>query len=272
MRSVLREPEEPRTPINLFHSWGIQFLAVLRETGIAALILVGGLIAVRHLVSSRARSDFMRQLFLAGVKSIPVVTVVGMFTGMILSLQTGLALRRFGQEVNIGTAVMVSMLREMGPFMTGLILAASVGSSMAAQLGTMTISEEVAALEIMSIDPIRFLVMPRLWALAVMGPLLSFYSCMMGVFGGGVVGMTQLGVAWSAYWDNATLFADNKDLWVGMLKALCFGLIIATTACHQGFAARKGAIGVGEATRRTVILSFLLILMTGYFITRLFYV
>jgi phospholipid/cholesterol/gamma-HCH transport system permease protein len=272
MRSVLREPEEPRRPFNLIHAWGIQFLALLREAGVATLILLGGLAAVRFLVQPRARRELVRQLYLAGVKSLPVVTVVGMFTGMILSLQTGLALRRFGQEVNIGTAVMVSMLREMGPFMTGLILAASVGSSMAAQLGTMTISEEIAALEIMSIAPIRFLVMPRLWALAVMGPLLSFYASMMGVVGGGVVGLTQLGVPWSAYWDNATLFAENKDLWVGMLKALCFCLIIATIACHQGFAARKGALGVGEATRQTVILSFLLILMTGYFLTRLFYV
>jgi phospholipid/cholesterol/gamma-HCH transport system permease protein len=245
---------------------------ILYEIGHATLLMVAGLAAMRFLSVRRSRDATVRQLYITGVKSLPVVTVVAGFTGMILALQTGLELRKFSQEVNIGTAVMVSMLREMGPFMTALILAASVGSSMGAQIGTMTISEEVAALEVMSIDPIRFLVMPRLVALAIMTPLLSFYSTVMGVLGGGLVGSSQLGVSWTAYLDNATKFADNKDLYVGLLKAVCFGLIIATIACHQGFAATKGAVGVGNATRMTVIYSFLVILVVGYFITRLFYV
>jgi len=168
--------------------------------------------------------------------------------------------------------VMVSMLREMGPFMTGLILAACVGSAMAAQLGTMTVSEEIAALEIMSIDPVRFLVMPRMVAMAVMTPLLSFYMCMMGVLGGGIVGLGQLGVSWDAYIDNATRYAEVKDLYVGLLKAFLFGLIITTVSCHAGFSTSQGAVGVGMATRRAVIASFLLILVVGYIVTRLFYV
>jgi len=190
---------------------------------------------------------------------------------MILALQTGIELRRFNQEVNIGTAVMVSMLREMGPFMTGLILAACVGSSMAAQLGTMTVSEEIAALEVMSIDPVRYLVMPRLLAMAIMTPMLAFYTCIMGVLGGGLVGMTQLGVPWVKYIENATRFADTKDLYVGLLKALVFGVIITIVSCHEGLSTTQGAVGVGLATRKAVIVSFLLILIIGYFITRLFY-
>ncbi len=272
MRTVLREPKFTTPPDSFVHGLGRSFLEVLYEVGQATLLMLAGLAAMRFLAVRRSRDAAVRQLYIAGLKSLPVVTVVAGFTGMILALQTGLTLRRFSQEVNIGTAVMVSMLREMGPFMTALILAASVGSSIAAQIGTMTISEEVAALEVMSIDPIRFLVMPRLVALAVMTPLLSFYSTVMGVLGGGLVGVTQLGVSWTAYLDNATRFADNKDLYVGMLKALCFGLVIATMACHQGFATTKGAVGVGNATRRTVIVSFLVILVVGYFITRLFYV
>jgi phospholipid/cholesterol/gamma-HCH transport system permease protein len=191
---------------------------------------------------------------------------------MILALQTGLALRQFNQEVNIGTAVMVSMLREMGPFMTGLILAACVGSAIAAQLGTMVVSDEVAALEIMSIDPVRYLVMPRLVAMFVMTPMLAFYMCIMGVVGGGIVGMTQLGVSWDAYIDNATRMAEVKDLVVGMFKAFLFGGIITIVACHEGFATTQGAVGVGYATRKAVIVAFLLILVVGYFVTRLFYV
>lgn len=227
---------------------------------------------LRHLFSRRSRHEVMVQLFVAGIKSLGVITVVAMFTGMILALQTGLELRRFGQEVNIGTAVTVVMIREMGPFMTGLIIAASVGSAMAAQLGTMTVSEEIAALEVMSISPVRFLVMPRLAALMIMMPVLTVYTNVLGVLGGAVVGNTQLGVSMGAYFDNAIEYAENKDLYVGLLKAWLFGIIITTVACHQGFSATEGAVGVGQATRRTVIVSFLSILIVGYMLTRMFYV
>ena len=212
------------------------------------------------------------QMFVAGIKSLGVITVVAVFTGMILALQTGLEMRKFNQEVFIGSAVMISLLREMGPFMTGLILAACVGSAMAAQLGTMVVSEEVAALETMSIDPVRFLFTPRLVAMALMTPLLAFYTCIMGVLGGGIVGATQLGVPWAAYIDNATRFAGVKDLYVGLLKSFLFGIIIATVSCHEGFSTTQGAVGVGMSTRRAVIISFLIILIVGYYVTRLFYV
>ena len=271
MTMITREPEYRPPPVTFRDRWGRNVLNAVREAGIGTLILWRGILAMPHLMHERSRREAIFQMFLVGIKSLGVTTVVAAFTGMILSLQTGLALRRYGQEVNIGAAVMVSMLREMGPFMTALILAASVGSSIAAQLGTMTVSEEIAALEVMSIDPIRFLVMPRLCALALMTPLLSVYSCVMGVLGGGVVGRFQLGVAWSAYFDNATRFADTKDLYVGIFKALLFGMLITAIACQQGFAASNGAVGVGAATRRTVVISFLSILVVGYFVTRMFY-
>jgi len=211
------------------------------------------------------------QLYVTGIKSLGVISVVAMFTGMILALQTGLALREYGQEVNIGAAVMISMLREMGPFMTALILAASVGSAIAAELGTMVVSEEVAALEVMSISPVRLLVMPRLAAMMIMTPLLTFYASMLGVIGGAFVGYTQLGVSVEAYIDNATRFAQIKDLYVGLFKALIFGIIITIIACHEGFSTTEGAVGVGRTTRRSVVISFLSILIVGYIITRLFY-
>lgn len=228
-------------------------------------------LALRHVFSHRNRHEVLFQMYVAGIKSLGVVTVVAVFTGMILALQTGLELRRFGQEVNIGTAVTVVMVREMGPFMTGLVVAASVGSAIAAQLATMKVSEEVAALEVMSIDPVRFLVMPRLAALLVMMPILTVYMNILGVVGGAIVGQTQLGVSVTAYFDNAIHYAQNKDLYVGLFKATVFGIVITTVACQQGFQATEGAMGVGQATRRTVIISFLTILALGYMITRAFY-
>jgi phospholipid/cholesterol/gamma-HCH transport system permease protein len=246
-------------------------LIALRNTGRGLLMLMRASTYLPQAFSKRSREEVFAQLFMTGVKSLGVITIVALFTGMILALQAGLALRDYGQEANISTLVSVTMLREMGPFMTGLILAASVGSAICAQLGTMTVSEEIAALEVMSIDPHRFLVMPRLFALSVMAPAMTIYANMVGIIGGSLVGAFQLGVSFQKYVDNAFLIADFKDLFVGVFKAYVFGLIITTVACYQGFVTREGAVGVGRNTRKTVVVSFLLILVMGYFITGLFY-
>jgi phospholipid/cholesterol/gamma-HCH transport system permease protein len=269
---ITREPLILPPPRNLAQSLGRECRLALAETGRCGVLLGQAVGAMRHLLTeSRTRRETITQMYVGGIRSLPVITVVAAFTGMILALQTGLALSRYNQEIYVGSAVMLSMLREMGPFMTGLILAACVGSSMAAQIGTMTVNDEVAALEIMSIDPVKFLMVPRLAAMLAMTPVLAFYTCMMGVLGGGVVAMTQLNLGWSQYMVNAMDFAETKDLYVGMFKAMLFGAIIATTACYEGFTTSQGAVGVGMATRRSVVSSFLLILVVGYFVTRLFY-
>ena len=271
MIMLTREPEYFPPPANAVELLGRKLLLSCRYAGRALMVLFEALPLCRFMFSARNRHEVVKQLFVTGIKSLGVITVVALFTGLILALQTGLELRRYGQEVNIGTAVAVVMLREMGPFMTGLIIAASVGAAIAAQMGTMTVSEEIAALEVMSISPVRFLVMPRLVALMIMMPVLTVYTNILGVVGGALVGDTQLGVSFAAYFDNARQVATNKDLYVGLFKALLFGIIINTVACHQGFSATEGAVGVGEATRRSVIISFLTILVIGYFVTRLFY-
>jgi phospholipid/cholesterol/gamma-HCH transport system permease protein len=265
------EPEVYQPTDNPIQQMGRRVMFVFRGAGHALLMLGEAFLFLRSMFGKRSRQQIMHQMYVGGIKSLGVITVVGMFTGMILALQTGLELRRFGLQANIGTAVTVVMLREMGPFMTALIIAASVGSAIAAQLGTMNVSEEISALEIMSINPVKFLVMPRLVALMVMMPLLTIYTNMIGIFGGAVVGATQLEVTMTAYFDNARLFAENKDLYVGLFKAWIFGIVITTVACHQGLITKEGAVGVGQATRRTVIISFLTILILGYIITRLFY-
>lgn len=267
-----REPDSWEPPLNAFGRLGRAVLQTCRGAGQALLMLAEAIWMVRYLFARRNLHETVNQMFVAGIKSLGVITVVAMFTGMILALQTGLELRRFGQEVNIGTAVTVSLVREMGPFMTALIIAASVGSAIAAQLGTMTVSDEIAALEVMSINPVRMLVMPRLVALSIMMPILTVYTNILGSTGGALVGWTQLGVSPRAYYDNALLYVTNKDLYVGLFKSFVFGVIITTVACHQGFSASEGAVGVGQATRRTVIISFLSILISGYIITRFFYV
>ena len=240
-------------PVRSSRRLGRIILGASHDMGNALIMLFSATLYIRTIWKPRARHEAAMQLYVTGIKSLGVITVVAMFTGMILALQTGLELRRYGQEEFIGSAVAVSMIREMGPFMTALIIAASVGSAIAAQLGTMA-------------------VMPRLVALAVMMPILTVYTNLLGILGGGIVGTTQLGVAFQAYLDNATRYAENKDLYVGLFKAFVFGVIIATVACYQGLTTTEGAVGVGRATRRTVIISFLMILIIGYMITRLFYI
>ena len=245
---------------------------IFSRIGCAGRLMVEAFAYAPHVLVNRdARRTMLFQLYSTGIRTLPVITVVGLFTGMILGLQVGLALRKFNQEMYLGAAVMITLIREMGPFVTGICLSACVGSAMAAELGTMTVNDEVAALEIMSIPPVRYLVAPRMAALLAMSPILAFYACILGVMGGGLVGYTQLNVPFAQYMASAMSIAEMKDLFTGLLKAAVFGVIIGTVSCHEGFETKLGAVGVGRATQRSVIISFLLILMFGYMITRLFY-
>lgn len=247
-------------------------MTFVREVGRAARILVATVIAFPSVFRSRdSRADFALQLYRTGISTLPVMTIVSLFTGMILALQVGLELRRFNQEIYLGAAVMLTLIREMAPFSCGMCLAACVGSAVAAELGTMKVNDEIAALEIMSISPIRFLAAPRVLSLVIMAPLLAFFCCIVGTVGGGIVGSTQLGVDFGQYVASAMTMAETKDLFVGLAKATVFGLVIGTVSVSEGFGTRLGATGVGKATQRSVIISFLLILMLGYMITRVCY-
>ncbi|MGL4854480.1 MAG: MlaE family ABC transporter permease [Lentisphaeria bacterium] len=219
----------------------------------------------------RRRREIGRQMYICGVKSIGIVSIVAFFTGMIIALQAGLILRDYNQEENIGTLVAQTLCREMGPFMTALIIAASIGSAIAAEIGTMTVSEEISALQVMSINPASYLVMPRSVALFFMVPALVVLANILGVLGGMVVGDTQLAVDYLAYYRNALSTLGNKEIYVGLFKSLIFSQIIVGVSCYQGFFTSNGAIGVGHAARKTVVHCFLLILVSGYFITRFFY-
>ena len=247
-------------------------MSFVREVGRTTRVMFASIAAFPSVFRSRdSRRDFLAQLYKTGIGTLPVVTVVSLFTGMILALQVGLELRRFNQEIYLGAAVMVTLIREMAPFSCGMCLAACVGSAIAAELGTMVVNDEIAALEIMSIPPVRFLAAPRILALALMAPILAFYCCVVGTLGGGVVGTTQLGVNFEQYMSSAMSIADTKDLSSGLIKAIVFGLVIGTVSVAQGFGTSLGATGVGRATQRSVVISFLLILMLGYMITRICY-
>ena len=217
------------------------------------------------------------QMYVCGVKTLPVTLFVAFFAGLILSLQTGIELRRFGSEDLVGRVVAASMCREMGPFMTAIILAATVGSAMAAEVGTMNVSEEITALEVMSIDPARYIVLPRVVALTLMGPILTCFTNIVGILGGGVICDQMLGVSFSSYLSavHESLLAPDqlfpRDIYVGLFKAVVFGMAIAGIGCSSGLRATEGAIGVGNAVLRAVRNSILMILVLGFLVTWFFY-
>lgn len=262
----------------LFEATGKYILGSVQGAGYSSFILIEALSCCRH-APSRWR-EIIRLMFLFGVKSIPVTAIVAVFTGMILSLQTGIELTRIGQQARIGTIVAVVMCREMGPFITGLILTACVGSAMAAELGTMKVSEEIDALEVMAIDPISFLVTPRLLALTLMCPILTVLANIIGIFGGGIVAQPNLGVSLDLFFHRALESLRNmdetfgifpKDIYTGLFKSVVFGLTISTIGCAQGLRAYGGALGVGRATRNSVVVSFVMIIILSYFLTWIFY-
>jgi len=211
--------------------------------------------------------EIVRQMYICGVMSFPVVVLVSIFAGAVLALQAGLTLRDYGLQDKIGAIVAASMCREMGAIMTALILAGRVGSAMAAELGTMRVSEEIDALEAMSIDPVRFLVMPRLVAMLIMTPLLTVLSDIIGIIGGAMVGYYQIGVTYAAYFREARETLVLLDVNSGLMKAVVFGIIIATVGCGCGLRAETSAEGVGKATKDSVVVSFILIIIFNYMIT-----
>lgn len=244
----------------------------LAAMGRTVFIILTGLLSVPLILFRRdIRADFSRQMYVVGIGTLPVSTVVALFTGMILSLQLGIAFRQLSQELMVASTLAYAMLREMGPFMMGIILASCVGSSMAAQLGAMKINEEITALEMMSVNPVRYLVTARMWAMLIMAPLISFYTCVIAFMGGALVAYTQLDVPFLQFMQGVIDASQTKDLWVGLIKATFFGVMICGISCNVGFGTSNGAVGVGASTRRAVIYSFLAILIGGYFVTRCCY-
>jgi phospholipid/cholesterol/gamma-HCH transport system permease protein len=201
----------------------------------------------------------------------PVCTIVALFGGMIIAVHTGFEFSKYGQQDLLPVLMINIMNKEMGPFLTAVIITAFSGAAMAAELGTMKVSEEIDALEMMSISPVSFLVMPRVVSMLIMLPILSIYTIVLGVAGGAVVAYFQLGMTNETYYHNVLNSIWIKDIYVGLSKSLVFALLISAISCANGLKTEGGALGVGQASRVSVVSSFLMILIMGYFITALFY-
>lgn len=212
------------------------------------------------------------QLEQIGTLSVPVVLTTALFTGMVLALQAGLTLevKLKGVTQFMGRTVALPFLRELGPVLTGLIVAGRIGSAIAAEIGTMAVTEQVDALKTLATPPLRYLGVPRLLACVLMLPLLAALADVVGLLGGYVVAHLVLGLPSNVYWGDVPNMVSVGDFVSGVGKTLFFGLIIAVVSCYQGFQASGGAEGVGKATTRAVVWSSILILVSDYFLTALF--
>lgn len=208
-----------------------------------------------------------KQIVEIGLKSMPVVLITAVFTGMVLALQSYTGFKRFNAEVMVGTVVALSMTRELGPVLTGLIVAGRAGAAMAAELGTMRVTEQIDALDTLATNPVKYLIVPRFIAGVIMLPSLTVIADYVGIVGGYFVTVYLLGANSSVYWKRTWDYLEPTDIYNGLIKACFFGATIAIISCYKGFYTQGGAEGVGKATTGAVVVSSMTILISDYFLS-----
>jgi phospholipid/cholesterol/gamma-HCH transport system permease protein len=213
----------------------------------------------------------LEQARMIGIDSLLIVSLVALFTGMILALQTAYLMMKLSSEMYIASIVALSLTRELGPVLTALIVAGRCGAAITAEIGTMTVTEQVDALKTLATNPVKYLVVPRFLSLTIMLPVLTIYADLIGIFGGYAICVNRLSISPNMYLATTFETLVNKDIFTGLIKTVFFGMIIALVACYEGLNVKGGAEGVGKSTNTSVVISFILIIVADCFFTALFY-
>lgn len=249
----------------MFTFLGNRALAFLDYLGEVALLVFETVVA---LFTTRLRWKlFMRQMVEVGFRSQLVVMVTGGFTGAVFAAQTYFQFHRLGMDSAVGSVVAVSMFRELGPVLTGLMVAGRVGAAIAAEIGTMKVTEQIDALRSLAVHPIDYLVVPRFLAMVIAMPLLVMECCGLGILAGWFVGVKILGISDAYYVTYMQKFTGLRDVQMALTKGFAFGILIVFISCHQGLNAKEGAVGVGRAPTEAVVLCSLAILVLNFFLT-----
>jgi phospholipid/cholesterol/gamma-HCH transport system permease protein len=244
-------------------------LKVFEEIGRATLLTLW---AIFFLFRNPPRlKHFIKQLAYLGAETTPVVLITSLFSGGVIALQTYSTFHRFNAEFLIGAVVALSMGRELGPVLTALMVVARVGSAMTAQIGTMRITEQIDALEVMGMDPRSYLITPRIVAGTLGVPMLTVLSNIAGIFGGWFVAVKLFGVNEYLFWEKMKDLTELHDFLGGLYKATFFGFIITAVSCYFGFYTKGGTEGVGRATTNSVVTSSMLVLISDYFLTAIIF-
>jgi len=254
----------PRGPITSLGRATLNFVAYFGQLG----TLVAE--AVESLLSTRLRFRLMlQQIVTIGFGSQVVVIVTGAFTGAVFSAQSYFKFKDFGIESTLGGIVSVSLFRELGPVLSSLLVAGRVGAAMAAEIGTMKVSEQIDALRAMGVHPVDYLVMPRFFAMTLSMPLLIAEAIVFGLGASWAVAVPGFGIPNSWFWEHTVDHTNLQDFAFAMIKGIVFGILIVIISCHQGMIASNGAVGVGQSTTRAVVYSSLAILIFNFFLTLL---
>lgn len=255
--------------IRVFEGIGRVFLRFFEETGLWFRMLWRTILwAFRPPFDG---AEWLKQMVRLGVDSIPVVVLTAMFTGMVLALQTYNGFARVHAENFVGSVVALAMLRELSPVLVGLMVTGRVGSSMAAEIGTMRVTEQLDALQALATEPVQYLFVPRVIAGLIMLPLLVILGDALGIYGGYLVGVKLMGTNPIIYEQNTFQYLGMKDIWSGVIKAAFFGLILTLTGCVRGYYTTGGAEGVGRSTTNAVVSASLIILLSDFFLTKILF-
>ncbi len=244
---------------------GLYAQAVINSIGLMMMMLISS--AMLLLTPPIKVRNMFKQMEFVGIESLFVVILTGSFTGMVLALQSFNALKRFGAESMVGPTVALSMARELGPVLAGLMVTGRAGSAMATELGTMRVTEQIDALSTMGINPVKYLVVPRIVAGILMFPILTIITDFVGVIGGWFVGVKLLGINSGVYIGRTIDFVTIEDVATGLYKSLVFGLIMTLVACYNGFYTTGGAKGVGRAATTSVVTASVMILVSDYLLS-----
>jgi len=250
--------------LSMIRAVGACFLSLLRDLGHMFIFLLNALCFVfRPPFKFRI---LLRQIRFFGNKSLLVILLTGSFTGMVLALQIYYTLTKVGSEAMLGPAVALSLIRELGPVLSALMVTGRAGSALTAEIGIMRITEQIDALTSMALNPLRYLIVPNIVAAMIVFPLLTSIFDLIGIYGGYLVGVKLLGVAPGTYFSLIKDFIDMQDIRTGLYKAFSFGVIVSVVCCYKGFYTGYGAEGVSKATTSAVVLSSILILIWDYFL------
>ncbi len=240
---------------------------ILEEAGRTGMLLLQSIATLRR--PPYYIRALLEQMLEVGTRSLPIVVVTAVFSGAVFALQTWEGFERYGTTSFVGPVVAMAITREMVPVLTSLMVSGRAGSAMAAEIGTMVVTEQVDALRTMAVDPVEYLVVPRILATVFMLPVTVLIGDMLGLWGGSLVVVNLFGSSPTAYWDGVWGVLTVRDLNSGLIKAAVFGLLIALFGCQNGFHTRGGAQGVGRATTRAVVSGSMSILITNFFLTKL---
>ena len=228
--------------------------------------------SVRHMFTRPSYfNTILEQMYQIGVRSLSIVLLTCFFTGMVLALQTGYQIARFGAKVYIGVVVALSMVRELGPVLTALVVAGRVGAGIAAELGSMQVTEQIDAMRAMATNPVKKLVTTRLIALLIMLPILTIIGDVIGIVGGMLISLYSLGLDFSFYKSTTIQALALQDMFTGLVKPFVFGFIIAIIGCHLGLNTTGGTEGVGKSTTMSVVTSSILIFLFDFLLVKIFF-